>query len=152
MPGILPPIEENPVETGFSCAPGARLELATNGLTVRCSAELSYPGMGYPASGRRMVSDIRRDAQPWHNVSMKLRTALVFGVGYVLGSRAGRDRYEQLRRLYRRATSNERVRQVIDQGKEVIDSNTEQIRDIAADQMKNVGEAIRNRADADNDS
>jgi len=94
-----------------------------------------------------MVSDKRQETQPWHNMHMKLRTAIVFGVGYLLGARAGRDRYEQLRRLYRRATSNERVRQVIDQGREIIDNNTEQVRDIAADQMKNVGDAIRNRAD-----
>lgn len=30
---------------------------------------------------------------------MKLSMAAVFGVGYVLGSRAGRQRYDQLRRL-----------------------------------------------------
>ncbi len=30
---------------------------------------------------------------------MKLTTVTVFGVGYVLGSRAGRDGYEQLRGL-----------------------------------------------------
>ena len=48
---------------------------------------------------------------------MKLRTVLAFAAGYVLGARAGRDRYEQMRRAYRRATSNEHVRQVLDQGK-----------------------------------
>ena len=78
---------------------------------------------------------------------MKLRTAIVFGIGYVLGTRAGRDRYEQLRRLYRRTTSNERVRQVIDQGKDIVDSSTAQVRDMAADQLRTAGDAIRNRAD-----
>ena len=76
---------------------------------------------------------------------MKLRTAIVFGIGYVLGTRAGRDRYEQLRRLYRRTTSNERVRQVIDQGKDIVDTGTAQVRDVAADQLRSAGDAIRNR-------
>ncbi len=78
---------------------------------------------------------------------MKLRTALVFGIGYVLGSRAGRDRYEQLRRLYRRTTSNEQVRKVIDQGKDIVDAGTAQVRGAAAEQLRNAGEAIRDRAD-----
>ena len=78
---------------------------------------------------------------------MKLRTAVVFGIGYLLGTKAGRDRYEQIRRLYRRATSNDRVRQVIDQGKDIVDSGTAEVRSKAADQIRNAGDAIRNRAD-----
>jgi hypothetical protein len=80
---------------------------------------------------------------------MKVRTAIVFGVGYVLGTKAGRDRYEQLRRLYRRTTSNERVRQVLDQGKDLVDSGTAQVRGAAADQLRSAGEVIRNRVDGD---
>lgn len=30
---------------------------------------------------------------------MKLSTAAIFGVGYLLGTRAGRQRYEQIRQL-----------------------------------------------------
>ncbi|MDX2468807.1 MAG: YtxH domain-containing protein [Acidimicrobiia bacterium] len=78
---------------------------------------------------------------------MKLRTAIVFGIGYLLGARAGRDRYEQLRRTYRRAASNENVRKVIDQGKEIVDSGTAQVRDKAADQLKNAGDVIRDRTE-----
>lgn len=78
---------------------------------------------------------------------MKFRTAIVFGIGYLLGTKAGRDRYEQIRRLYRRTTSNERVRQVIDQGKGIVDSGTAEVRNMAADQIRNAGDAIRNRTD-----
>jgi hypothetical protein len=77
---------------------------------------------------------------------MRLRTAIVFGIGYVLGAKAGRDRYEQLRRAYRRATSNENVRKVIDQSKEVIDSSTAQTREAVAKQLSEAGEVIRQRA------
>ncbi|MBW9210562.1 hypothetical protein KV102_10020 [Mumia sp. zg.B53] len=34
---------------------------------------------------------------------MKLRTLAVFGIGYVLGTKAGRDRYEQIVAAARRA-------------------------------------------------
>jgi hypothetical protein len=78
---------------------------------------------------------------------MKLRTAIVFGIGYLLGTRAGRERYEQLRHTFSRVTSSEQVRQVIDQGKDIVDSGTAQVRDLAADQLRNAGEAIRNRTD-----
>jgi hypothetical protein len=78
---------------------------------------------------------------------MKLRLAIAFAIGYVLGSKAGRDRYEQLRRAYRRTTSNDRVRRVIDQGKEMLDSGTAQARGVVASQLAQAGDAIRNRAD-----
>jgi hypothetical protein len=37
---------------------------------------------------------------------MKLMTVAVFGLGYVLGSRAGRERYEQIRKLAHTASKN----------------------------------------------
>ena len=82
---------------------------------------------------------------------MKLRTAIVFGIGYVLGTKAGRDRYEQFRRFYRRTTSNERVRQVIDQGKDIVDTGTAQVRGVVADQLGQAGEVLRNKADEGSD-
>ena len=78
---------------------------------------------------------------------MKLRTVIAFGLGYVLGSKAGRDRYEQLRRAYRRATANENVRKVIEQGKDIVDSGTAQVKDLAAEQLRSAGDAIRDRTE-----
>jgi hypothetical protein len=77
---------------------------------------------------------------------MKLRTFIAFAVGYVIGAKAGRDRYEQLRRSYRRATSNESVRKVIDQGKEIVDAGTAQARGVVSEQLSQAGDAIRTRA------
>jgi hypothetical protein len=37
---------------------------------------------------------------------VKLSSLVIFGAGYVLGSRAGRERYEQLRALASRAADN----------------------------------------------
>ena len=78
---------------------------------------------------------------------MKFRTAIVFGIGYILGSKAGRDRYEQMRRAYRRATSNEHVRKVIDQSKDAVETSTAQVRGVVADQLANAGDAIRDKVD-----
>ena len=36
---------------------------------------------------------------------MRLRSLLVFGVGYVIGSKAGRERYEQLLAAAKRAST-----------------------------------------------
>ncbi len=37
---------------------------------------------------------------------MKLMAVTMFGIGYVLGSKAGRERYEQIRVLARNASRN----------------------------------------------
>ena len=83
---------------------------------------------------------------------MKLRIVLAFVIGYLLGAKAGRDRYEQLRRAYRRATSNESVRKVIDQGMEIVDSNTSQVRGALAEQLSQAGDLIRQRAEGNGSS
>lgn len=82
---------------------------------------------------------------------MKLRILIAFAIGYLLGAKAGRDRYEQLRRAYRRATSNDQVRRVIDQGKEMLDAGTAQARGVVSQQLSQVSDAIRDRA-SDNGS
>jgi hypothetical protein len=37
---------------------------------------------------------------------MKLLTVAIFGIGYVLGAKAGRERYEQIRRLAHNASES----------------------------------------------
>ena len=37
---------------------------------------------------------------------MKLLTAAIFGIGYVLGAKAGRERYEQIRKLAHNASES----------------------------------------------
>lgn len=37
---------------------------------------------------------------------MKMMTAAAFGLGYLLGTKAGRERYDQMRRLARTASKN----------------------------------------------
>ena len=42
-----------------------------------------------------------------------------FGAGYVLGAKAGRERYEQIRDMWDRFNGTERVQQLTDKGKEL---------------------------------
>jgi hypothetical protein len=47
---------------------------------------------------------------------------LGFGAGYVLGSRAGRERYEEIRRAWQRVSGNPTVQNVLERSKEVVEA------------------------------
>jgi len=49
--------------------------------------------------------------------SVLIRYAVVLGLGYVLGAKAGRRRYEQIVVIYRALTSNPTVRSAIEAGR-----------------------------------
>jgi hypothetical protein len=51
-----------------------------------------------------------------------IRYAAVIAVGYVLGAKAGRRRYEQIASTYRAVTSNPATRAMIDAGRRKIAS------------------------------
>ena len=53
---------------------------------------------------------------------MGFKTGLIlgFGVGYVLGSKAGRERYEELRRAWDDFSGNPRVHDAVERGKEIV--------------------------------
>jgi hypothetical protein len=53
-----------------------------------------------------------------------------FGVGYVLGARAGRQRYEQIQRWFDKAKNSEIVDTVTDKAKAVVDLGVERARDL----------------------
>ncbi len=49
-----------------------------------------------------------------------IRFVVVLGVGYVLGSKAGRERYEQLKGTYHAITQSPAAKSVIDAGRRKI--------------------------------
>ncbi|MDP8957587.1 MAG: hypothetical protein M3N24_11670 [Actinomycetota bacterium] len=49
------------------------------------------------------------------------RFTIGFGAGYVLGARAGRERYEQIVELWNRVTGNPTVRQAAERGKAAVE-------------------------------
>ena len=79
--------------------------------------------------------------------SVKLRTSLLIGfaTGYVLGSKAGRERYEQIRKLARTIADNPPIRQVIDEAKGLADTGTTKVRTSMSGQLHDAGEMIRDR-------
>jgi hypothetical protein len=84
---------------------------------------------------------------------MRLRIGLIvgFGAGYVLGSKAGRERYEQIRRMWSQLT-----------GSPVVHKATERTREVAGEQAKRAlyavqsgvekaGSAVKERLGKDDD-
>ncbi len=43
----------------------------------------------------------------------KLVTAGVFAAGYVLGAKAGRERYEEIQRAWKRLTNHPRINEIV---------------------------------------
>ena len=58
---------------------------------------------------------------------MGFKTGLIvgFGVGYVLGTKAGRDRYEELKATWDQFVGNPSVQRVVSKGREVVETGAE---------------------------
>lgn len=59
----------------------------------------------------------------------KIVYALAFGIGYVLGARAGRERYEQLRDAAERFQSDPRVQDAVHKAEELAEDAVQAVRD-----------------------
>jgi hypothetical protein len=78
---------------------------------------------------------------------MKLRTSLLigFGIGYVLGAKAGRERYEQIRKATRTIAENPPVRQFLGEAKGLADAGTAKARESVAGQLRDASESIKDK-------
>ena len=76
---------------------------------------------------------------------MKFRTGLVvgLGVGFVLGARAGRERYDQLKGAYDSVRSNETVRKITS----TADRSTAKVRRAAGQGLVTASDKIKERAE-----
>ena len=70
----------------------------------------------------------------------KLGVLIGFGAGYVLGARAGRERYEQIVDELRRVRNDPRVQRAADQAMGVAAEQAQHVRDAAADKAHQVAE------------
>jgi hypothetical protein len=72
---------------------------------------------------------------------MKLRIGFVLGfsAGYYLGAKAGRERYEQLNRLIRKAKRSEAIDTATDKAKAVIDLGVERAKDFVEQRTGHTG-------------
>ena len=73
---------------------------------------------------------------------MKVRLGFLvgFGAGYVMGAKAGTERYEQLRRLYENLLSSPALRQARGKAKDAVGTGIGQARDLATDGVQKVKE------------
>ncbi len=68
-----------------------------------------------------------------------------FGAGYVLGAKAGRERYDQLQRLYENVIASPAFQQATGRAKEAVETGLGQAKDIASEGVSKVGEAVKER-------
>ncbi len=61
-----------------------------------------------------------------------------FGAGYVLGAKAGRERYEQLRRLYENLQASPAFQQATSAAREAVETGIDQARDLASEGIEKV--------------
>ncbi|HEX2294320.1 MAG TPA: YtxH domain-containing protein [Actinomycetota bacterium] len=68
----------------------------------------------------------------------RLGVLIGFGAGYVLGAKAGRERYEQLQRLYENVVTSPGFQQATGKAKEAVGSGLEQAKDLASEGVSKV--------------
>lgn len=78
---------------------------------------------------------------------MGFKTGLIFGfgAGYVLGSKAGRERYEELKRAWDEFTGSPKVQEAMERGKEIVGSATKESLHAVQGGVERAGDAIRDR-------
>jgi uncharacterized protein YgiB involved in biofilm formation len=75
----------------------------------------------------------------------KLSFFVGFGAGYVLGAKAGNERYEQLRRLYDNLVSSPSFQQATGKAKEAMGTGLEQAKGKASESVSKVTDAVKER-------
>jgi uncharacterized protein YgiB involved in biofilm formation len=78
-------------------------------------------------------------------MSGRLGFLIGLGAGYVLGAKAGTERYEQLRRLYDNLVASPAFREASGKAKGAVGSGLDQARGAASEGASKVTSAIRER-------
>ncbi|MDQ3940691.1 MAG: hypothetical protein M3238_04985 [Actinomycetota bacterium] len=71
---------------------------------------------------------------------MRLGFLIGFGAGYVLGAKAGTQRYDQLRRLYDNLLASSAFRQATGKAKDAVGTGLGQAKDLASEGVQKVKE------------
>lgn len=75
----------------------------------------------------------------------RLGFLLGFGAGYVLGTKAGTERYDQLRRLYDNLLNSPGFQQATGKAKEAVGTGFEQAKGKASESVSKVQETVRDK-------
>ena len=79
----------------------------------------------------------------------RLGLMLGFGAGYVMGAKAGTERYEQLRRLYENLLASPQFQQASGKAKEAVGTGLGQAKDMASEGVSKVTEAVKDKKASD---
>jgi hypothetical protein len=80
---------------------------------------------------------------------LKLGFLVGFGAGYVLGAKAGHERYEQLKRLYGNLLSSPQFQQASGKAKDAVGTGIGQAKGAASGSVSRVASAVRERRGED---
>jgi hypothetical protein len=82
---------------------------------------------------------------------MKFKTGLLvgFGVGYVLGARAGRERYEQIQQTWDRLSGSPAVQRTAERTKEVAEEQAKRTLHAVEHGVEKAGSAVKERLKKD---
>ena len=85
---------------------------------------------------------------------MGFKTGLIvgFGVGYVLGAKAGRERYEELRGAWDGFTGNPRVQEAVEKGKDLVGTATKEGLTAVQGGVEKAAGAVKERLGEDGDT
>jgi hypothetical protein len=75
----------------------------------------------------------------------RLGVFIGFGAGYVLGAKAGRERYEQLSRLYDNVLNSRAFNKASGKAKEAVGHGIDQAKDLANEGVSKVTDAVKDR-------
>jgi hypothetical protein len=85
---------------------------------------------------------------------MGFKTGLIvgMGVGYVLGTKAGRERYEELRRTWEDFTGNPRVQEAVERGKDLVGTGVKEGLTSVQGGVEKAAGAVKERLGEDGDT
>lgn len=84
---------------------------------------------------------------------MGFKTGMIigFGVGYVLGTKAGRERYEELRQAWQELTGNPRFQEAVERGKDLVGTGMRESLTAVQGGVEKASDAVKDRLDKDED-
>ena len=75
----------------------------------------------------------------------RIGLAIGLGAGYVLGTKAGRERYEQIKRWFRQVTGSPQAQHLAERGKEIAGEAGNKAVDAVQKGVSKVGTSVRDR-------
>jgi hypothetical protein len=84
---------------------------------------------------------------------MGFKTGMIigFGVGYVLGTKAGRERYEELRQSWSELTGNPRFQEAVERGKGLVGTGMRESLTAVQGGVEKASGVVKDRLDKDED-